>query len=174
MSSTVSAFDFISNFRLDTNGVSGVRRTRGSNQYQTAYKISPDADVRISTRCARRLQTSQLIKQIIIAYISSCRWIKTTDSASAFFRHVCSCFGVEQCVWVLAHVCGWFRVVPLVESPVFGHVISNLHRQITLQVKFPQCCTSTCYHVHLPSNLCDLVTDSATTTTAAAGSCWQL
>ena len=62
-------------------------------------------------------------------------------------------------------------VVPLVESPVFGHVIFNLHQQITLQVKFPQCCTSTCYHVHLPTNLCDLVTDSATTTTATAGCC---
>ena len=69
-------------------------------------------------------------------------------------------------VWVCGRVGVW--VVPLVESPVFGHVISNLHRQITLQVKFPQCCTSTCYHVHLPSNLCDLVSDSATTTTAAA------
>ena len=107
VSSTVSAFDFISNFRLDSNGVSGVRRTRGSNQYQTAYKISPDADVRISTRCARRLlQTSLLINQIIIRYISSCCWIKTTDvyAASAFFRRLLLFWSWTMCVSVSARV----------------------------------------------------------------------
>lgn len=48
-----TGFDFISKFQLDTNGVSGTKRIRGSNQYQTAYRILPEADVSIDTRCER-------------------------------------------------------------------------------------------------------------------------
>ena len=48
----VSGFDFISKFRLDTNSIAATKRTRGSNQYQTAYRILPEADVSIDTRWA--------------------------------------------------------------------------------------------------------------------------
>lgn len=42
----ISAFDFISNFRLDKArdlGLKGVMRTRGSNTYQQAYKLKRTA-----------------------------------------------------------------------------------------------------------------------------------
>ncbi|MPC75594.1 Collagen alpha-1(IX) chain [Portunus trituberculatus] len=48
----LQAFDFIRQFQLDVleQNYTGVKRVRGSNRMQTAYRLKADANLQIATR----------------------------------------------------------------------------------------------------------------------------
>lgn len=50
----LQAFDFIRQFRLDMleQSYPGVKRVRGSNNMQTAYRLKADANLQLATRSA--------------------------------------------------------------------------------------------------------------------------
>ena len=50
LSFLVTGFDFISKYGLDVDTPPGVRRVTGSNELQTAFKITKKAEFRIPTR----------------------------------------------------------------------------------------------------------------------------